>query len=107
MNGGEEELSRAVIRQAWLDAFPPAWAQKIRQAAQLEAWRWLTMPTGEWADARADWCAMAGVCPHTLRLRALARRVDYDAGQVAQNMAQERAMAERAQQRAKPAGDGR
>lgn len=103
MNGGaEEELARAVIRQAWDDAFPTSQYVARSAADQPEAWRWLTAERGGWAKARADWCAIAGVCPDTLRLRAMARTAQYEGGIVTrtQSMVQrQRRQAEAARRR--------
>lgn len=97
MSADAAELARAVIRQAWIDAFPTSQHVARSAADQPEAWRWLTAARGEWAEARGDWCAMAGVCPHTLRLRALARGEDYRAGLVSRNQAMERRLARQAE----------
>lgn len=74
-----EAMAKAVLAQAWRDAFRIGQYDKLTPLAQEEAWTFLTADAGEWRRSRETWCEAAGHDAGALRREALAREAEYRA----------------------------
>ena len=67
-------LGLEVIRTAWRDATSTSKSKAVlnpHTREKRDAQSFLTASSGEWAQSRAYWCAIADLCPDAVRDRAL------------------------------------
>ena len=67
----EWRLAGEVLRQAMQDAQGRPGDCALTWGDIMEARRFCTADTGEWADARRDWCDAGGFVPDAFRTTAL------------------------------------
>ena len=71
-----EAMADALIERACMDAFGGSYLVPVPRQVE-EAWIFLTASGGGWAQARNDWCDIAGRNADNLRRTSLARHAEH------------------------------